>query len=170
MHETVRELIERNSRKPMSELMKSSAHLSFNEEDYGRSYCENSCPYRNAEYRWDCGGDCRDCESCVKDGLKMIYGADMLIEAVMNEGYQTLGITGIDKPFRSESGRRYADLYWDDTYNGNEGICADCKYYGSEKCPEDILSEECLRHGDVWAVEHIAEAVSQYLTAKAGGL
>lgn len=163
MRETLRELIKRNSRKPMFELLKEGAYLSFNEDSYSRSYCENHCPYQYVEYRWDCEGNCRNWEDSLKDGQREVYGADILIGEVLRNGYQVLGISGINEPLMSDSSRPYADLYWDDAYNGEEGICAKCQYYGSAKCPEDILSEKCLRHEDVWAIENITEAVNEVL-------
>ena len=158
------EMIRRNSRKPMAELLRERVHLHFHEDEYGDKYCENRCPFQDEEYRWECLGDCREWEEHVRDGQRKVYGADLLIGEILRNGYQALGVNGINKPFRiDDSCRAYANMYWETAYEPDSGICAECEYYGNTECPEDILSAECPKSGDAWAVEHVAVAVDKML-------
>ncbi len=155
---TLHELIESNSRKPMAELLKEGAHLIFDDERYAKTYCESHCPHRYADYHWECPGGCKTWDEGMEDGKRIAYGADMLIGEILRGGYQSLGVKGINKPFKiDDSTRDYANMYCEEAY------CADCKKSGESECPEDILSAECPRSGDAWAVEHITEAVNDVL-------
>ena len=98
----------------------------------------------------------------MRDGQRKVYGADMLIETVLHEGYQALEISGLDEPSKTEE-REYADMYWYEAYNSEEGICSGCKLLGKSECPEDILSAECIRIGNARAVERITDAVNEVL-------
>ena len=152
------ELIKRNSRRPMPELLKERAYLRFNEDRYGENYCENHCPFQEAEYRWECFGDCRKWEDHVKDGQRIVYGADMLIGEILRNGYKALGVESINEPFRDWSDTDY--VYWEDA---DGEVCEGCEHCGKAECPEDILSAECPRSGDAWAIEHVAVAVEEML-------
>ena len=162
MNDRLRNLIERNSVNPMVELLKVKAYLSFDEEKYGNDYCERYCPNKYAEYEWECPGGCRTWDEGMRDGQRKVYGADMLIETVLREGYQVLGVSGLNEPSKTEE-REYADIYWDEAYNSEEGICAGCKLFGKSECLEDIFSTKCVRSGDAFAVERITDAVNEVL-------
>lgn len=155
---TLREIIESNSRKPMIELMKERAHLKFNEDEYGHAYCEEYCPHRYEDYYWECPGGCRTWDDGMTEGHQTVYGADMLIGDVLRNGYESLGVESINEPFKDWSNTNY--VYWEDV---DGRICEGCEYYGKTECPEDILSAECPRSGDAWAVERIAYAVNEVL-------
>ncbi len=159
---TLREIIMSNSRKPMVELLKERAHLKFNEDEYGHAYCEEHCPHRYADYRWECSGGCRTWDEGMREGQRLVYGADMLIGTVLREGYQALGVKGINEPCKIEDGR-YAWYDFGDAYDGEKGICTGCKLFGKSECPEDILSAKCPNSGNTWAVERIANAVNEVL-------
>ncbi len=156
---TLQDLIKDNSRKPMVELLKEASYLKFDDEKYASRYCEAHCPHRFADYHWECPGGCRTWDYGMKEGTCIVYGAEMLIGTVLREGYQALGVSGINEPFRKEEGS-YANYDFDDIGNG---ICVKCQYYGKAECPEDILSAECPRSGNAWAVERIADAVNEVL-------
>ncbi|MBQ3347463.1 MAG: hypothetical protein IJG39_10285 [Synergistaceae bacterium] len=156
------EQIERISRKPKAELLREKAHLSFDEERYGNDYCENNCPLEELRYEGicaECPGDCREWEWHIEDGQRKVYAADVLIGEVLRNGYQALGVEGANEPFTPDwSGYAYVD--WEDAYEGECGICGKCEKFGTSGCPEDILSAECVRSGDAWAVERIAAALN----------
>lgn len=160
-------MIERNSRKPMTVLQQGESHLSFNDEEYGYDYCENHCPLQEMYFDSitppECSGDCRNWERHVSKGRRAVYGADLLVDEILQHGYQVLEISGINEPFQIDNSRRYADMCWETAYDCEKGICAKCKYYGSEKCPEDILNADCPKHGDAWAIERIAEVVNEVI-------
>ena len=160
---TLQEKIESNSRKPMVELLKESAYLKFNDEEYGKAYCEGHCPYRYATYHWECPGGCKVWDEGMKEGQRIVYGADKLIGTVLHEGYQELGVSGINEPFKTENDRDYADMYWENSYGSDDGICAECECFGKSECPEDILSAKCPRSGEAWVVERITDAVNEVL-------
>ena len=155
---TLQDLIKDNSRKPMVELLKEAAHLRFDDEEYASKYCEAHCPHRYADYYWECPGGCRTWDYGMKEGTCTVYGAEMLIDEVLRNGYKALGISGINEPFRNWNNTDYA--YWEDA---DGEICDGCEYCGKPECPEDILSAECPRSGDAWAVEHITDAVNEVL-------
>ncbi len=162
--EVIRKLIEKNSRKPMIELLKEGAHLRFNDEKYASRYCESHCPHRYADYHWECPGGCRTWDNGMSEGHQTVYGADMLIAEILRNGYESLGVIGINEPFKiDENERDCANMYWEDAYESDCGICAGCKLFGKTECPEDILSAECPKSGDAWAVECITEAVNEVL-------
>ena len=92
-----------------------------------------------------------------------MYGADKLIGTVLHEGYQELGVSGINEPFKTENDRDYADMYWENSYGSDDGICAECECFGKSECPEDILSAKCPRSGEAWVVERITDAVNEVL-------
>ena len=94
----------------------------------------------------------------MTEGHQIVYGADMLIGEVLRNGYESLGVSGINEPFRDWSNTDYT--YWEDV---DGRICEGCEYYGKTECPEDILSAECPRSGNAWAVERIASAVNEVL-------
>jgi len=94
----------------------------------------------------------------MKEGTCKVYGAEMLIGEVLRNGYESLGVSGINEPFRDWSNTDYT--YWEDA---DGEIYEGCEYCGKTECPEDILSAECPRSGDAWAVERIAYAVNEVL-------
>ena len=159
------EQIERISRKPRAELLGEKAHLRFDEERYGYDYCENNCPLEELRYegiRAECPGDCREWEQYVEEGQRKVCAADLLIGAVLRNGYQALGVEGVNEPFTPDwSG--YASMEWESAYDGDDGICQGCAKLGTAECPEDILSGECPRNGDAWAVERIACALNEVI-------
>ena len=159
MNEIIRKLITNNSHKPLAELLKAPAHLRFRDEEYASRYCEAHCPHRYADYNWECPGGCKTWDYGMKDGTLTVYGAEILIGEILRDGYHALGVKGINEPFTIEEGS-YAKYDWD---NSEKGICSKCEYYGKAECPEDILSAECPRSGDAWAVERITEAVNEVL-------
>ena len=162
---TLSELIERNSRKPLAELLKYGAHLSFNEERYGDDYCENHCPLEELRYegiRVECPGGCSKYEDHVRDGERKVCAGDLLISEVLLNGYESLEVDGINEPFTPDW-NGYAFVDWEDAYNSEKGLCAGCEKYGKETCPEYILSAECPRSGKAWAIERIAEAVNEVI-------
>ena len=156
--EVIRKLIEKNSRKPMVELLKESAHLRFDDEKYASMYCEAHCPHRFADYHWECPGGCRTWDDGMTEGHQTVYGADMLIGDVLHNGYESLGVESINEPFSDWSNTNY--VYWEDA---DGEICGGCEYCGKPECPENILSAECPRSGNAWAVERIAYAVNEVL-------
>ena len=158
-NEIIRKLIEKNSRKSMVELQKAPAHLRFSDEEYASKYCEAHCPHRYADYHWECPGGCKTWDNGMKDGTRTVYGAEMLIGEILRDGYHALGVRGINEPFTIEEGS-YAKSDWDKSENE---ICTKCEYYGKTECPEDMLSAECPRSGEAWAVERITYAVNEVL-------
>lgn len=159
---TIQELIESNSRKPMVELLKEAAHLRFDDEKYASRYCEAHCPHIYADYYWECPGGCRTWDDGMTEGHQTVYGADMLIGEILRNGYQVLEISGVNKPFRiDDSG--YTRMDWEKEYDRETGFCTSCEYYGKSECPEDILSAECPKSGDAWAIERITNAVNEVL-------
>ena len=162
---TLSKLIERNSGKPLAELLLEGAHLKFDEESYGEAYCENHCPLEELRYECicaECPGGCREWELHVKEGQRKVYAADLLIGIVLRNGYELLGVDGIQEPFQADW-KGYAFVDWEDAYNSDKGLCAGCEKYGKETCPEDILSGECMRSGKAWAIERIAEALNEVI-------
>lgn len=155
---TLQDLIEKNSRKPMVELLKESAHLRFDDERYASKYCEAHCPHLYEDYYWECPGGCRTWDNGMTEGHQTVYGADMLIGDVLRNGYESLGVESINEPFRDWSDTDY--VYWEDA---DGEVCEGCEHCGKAECPEDILSAECPRSGDAWAIEHVAVAVEEML-------
>lgn len=162
---TLSELIERNSRKPLAELLTEGAHLSFNEDRYMKDYCETRCPHANADYRWECPGGCKYSAEGLNDAQRKVYGADMLIGEILRKGYSSICVKGINEPIEHNDGE-YVLMTWSDAYERDKGICAGCKYYGKPECPEDILSAECVRNGEACAIERVTEAVNDELAGE----
>ena len=162
---TLSELIESKSRKPLVELLKYGAHLRFNDELYWEDYCEAHCPVeelREKGIRAKCPGGCIASETHVRDGERKVYAADMLISEVLLNGHESLCVEGVSEPF-TPSWNGYAFVDWEEGYNSDKGLCAGCEKYGTKECPEDILSAECPRSGEAWAIERIADAVNEVI-------
>ena len=160
---TLSELIERTSRRPLAELLTEGAHLKFSEDEYAKGYCDRNCPYEYAEYNWECPGGCREWDEGIKASQRKVYAGDLLIGEVLRKGYETLGVEGVNEPFTPDWDSGYAYTDWEDAYKEDEGICAECEYFNTSECPEDILSAECPRSGKAWAIERITEAVNEVI-------
>lgn len=163
---TLTELIESSSRKPLSELLREGAHLKLDEERYGEEYCENHCPLEEQRYEGieaECPGECDEWIRHMEAGYDKVYVADLLIGEVLRNGYETLGIAGINEPFMPDLNTGYAYMDWEEECNEAGVICVKCEKFGTANCPEDILSAECARSGDGWAIERIREAVNEVM-------
>ena len=157
------EMIKRNSRKPKAELLREEAHLNFNDDNYGREYCENHCPLQELDYHEECPCGCRDWEYHVEDGRNLVYGADLLIGEILRKGYQALGVSGVNEPLSELNDTGHAWIDWENAYYGDNGFCAGCSLFDNPECPGDILSAECPRNNNAWAAEHVVEAVNEIL-------